>query len=156
MLSLSLCIFDLSHLSSHVSGSGWASPGAPVEEFLLAALHVSPVEILVQRVVTLAGQPAPSDLQRLDLPEVGGGHRDVRHVLEVEEAHTGLDVCPVKSDRALLTPRLSEEHLHRAGDVRQAPPDLRIQDVGKDEVCVRLSEASEKCRVRRGLRLITV
>ena len=133
-----------------------SSPGAPVEKFLLAALHVSPVEILVQRVVTLAGQPAPSDLQRLDLPEVGGGHRDVRHVLEVEEAHTGLDVCPVKSDRALLTPRLSEEHLHRAGDIRQAPPDLRIQDVGKDEVCVRLSEASEKCRVRRVLRLIIV
>ena len=106
--------------------------------------------------MTLARQSATSDLQRLDLSEVRGGHRDVRHVLEVEEADAGLDVCSVESDGALLAPGLPEEHLHRAGDVRQAPPDLRIQDVGKDEVCVRLSEASEKCRVRRVLRLITV
>ena len=145
MLSLSLCIFDLFHLSSHVSGSGWASPGAPVEEFLLAALYVSPVEILVQRVVTLARQSATSDLQRLDLSEVRGGHRDVRHVLEVEEADAGLDVCSVESDGALLAPGLPEEHLHRAGDVRQASPDLGIQDVGEYEVSVGLSDASTMC-----------
>ena len=129
-----------------------SSPGAPVEKFLLAALHVSPVEILVQRVVTLAGQPAPSDLQRLDLPEVGGGHRDVRHVLEVEETQAGLDVRLVESDGALLAPGLSEEHLDRAGDVREAPPDLCIQDVGKDEVSVGLSQASTMLRLRRVLR----
>ena len=92
--------------------------------------------------MTLAAQSAPSDLQGLDLPEVGGGHRDVRHVLEVEEAEAGLDVSPVKSHRALLTPGLPEEHLDGAGDVRQASPDLRVQDVGKDEVCVGLSHAS--------------
>ena len=91
--------------------------------------------------MTLAGQSAPSDLQGLDLPEVGGGHRDVRHVLEVEEPQAGLDVRPVESDGALLAPGLPEEHLDRAGDVRQAPPDLCVQDVGKDEVCVGLSHA---------------
>ena len=95
--------------------------------------------------MTLAGQAATSDLQGLDLPEVGGGHRDVRHVLEVEEAQAGLDVRPVKSDRALLAPGLSEEHLDRAGDVREAPPDLCIQDVGKDEVSVGLSHTSKMC-----------
>ena len=101
-----------------VGQTGLSSPGAPVEEFLPAALHISPVEIVVQRVVTLAAQSAPSHLQRLDLSEVGGGHRDVRHVLEVEETQAGLDVRLVESDGALLAPGLSEEHLHRAGDVR--------------------------------------
>ena len=67
------------------------------------------------------------------------------HVLEVQEADSGLDVCPVKSDGALLAPRLPEEHLDRAGDVREAPPDLCIQDVGKDEVCVGLSHTSKMC-----------
>ena len=122
--------------------TGWASPRAPVEEFLFAALHVCPVEIIVQRVVTLARQSAASDLQRLDLSEVRGGHCDVRHVLEVEKADAGLDISPVESDGTLLAPGLPEEHLHRARDVRQTPPNLGIQDVGEDEVSVGLSHAS--------------
>ena len=115
-------------------------PRAPVEQVLLAALHVSPVEVLVESVVTLGGQSALSDLQQVDLPEVGVVHRDVGHVLEVEEPDGGLDVDSVECDGALLTPGLSEEHLNPGGSVRQSPLHLGVDDVGEDDVGLRLRE----------------
>lgn len=81
-----------------------------IEEVFLATVHVSAVEAVINRVVTL-GSDCPLDyLQITNLPEVRVCHSQMGDILEVQNIDCGCDVDIVEYHGTLSAFWFPEEH----------------------------------------------
>ena len=81
-----------------------------IEEVFLATVHVSAVEAVINRIVTL-GSDCPLDyLQITNLPEVRVCHSQMGDILEVQYTDGGCDIDVVEDHGTLSAFWFPEEH----------------------------------------------